>query len=94
MNLKRGLTGLCMSLLACVGMAHAVDNPEIEPNDTKTLATIADSAGVGMDVGDTISGTTTGISTSTAGAASADYFRVKTKAKALGIYRYLSLIHI
>ena len=76
-----------ISLLACAGSAFAVPNPEIEPNETKAQATTADSGGAGMASGDTITGQTTGTST-VAGAASADIFRIKTAARALGIYRY------
>jgi subtilisin-like proprotein convertase family protein len=69
------------------GSAFAIDNPEIEPNNSKAAATLCASGGLGMDAGDTISGSCTG-SSSTAGATSADYFLVKTKARPLGIYRY------
>jgi hypothetical protein len=65
-----------------------VNNPEIEANETKATATVAASGGAGMANGDTISGNTTGTSTTVAGATSADIFRVKTAARPLGIYRH------
>ncbi|MBS0195616.1 MAG: hypothetical protein JSR77_02555 [Planctomycetes bacterium] len=88
MDVKRGLFGLCAMILCAAGTAQAANNPEVEPNDTKATATIANSGGAGMDTGDTISGTTTGSSTTTAGAASADYFLVTTKARPQGVYRH------
>ncbi|MBS0195760.1 MAG: proprotein convertase P-domain-containing protein [Planctomycetes bacterium] len=87
MNWKSGLKGLCLAMLCAVGTAQAVDNPEVEPNDTKATATPANSGGLGMTAGDTISGTTTGTSTVTPGGASADYFLITTRAQAQrGIY--------
>jgi hypothetical protein len=77
------------ALLLLAGNAAAQTNtPEAEPNDTKAQATPANSGGPGMAPGDTLTGATTGASTSTAGATSADYFRVKTAAAPLGIYRH------
>jgi subtilisin-like proprotein convertase family protein len=67
--------------------AAQVVNPESEPNDAKAQATAAASGGAGMAPGDSISGTSTG-ATTTPGPDSADYFRVKTAAAALGIYRH------
>ncbi len=75
-----------LSVLA--GTVHAVDTPEIEPNESKATATVADNGGVGLDSGDTISGSTTGTSTTVPGNASADYFIVTTKARPLGIYKH------
>ncbi|MBS0195259.1 MAG: hypothetical protein JSR77_00715 [Planctomycetes bacterium] len=82
---------LCLAFLSvvlCAAMtaAAAINNPEIEPNDSKAAATFANSAGPGMDAADTITGTTTGSSGS--GAGSADYFLVKTKARAVAPYKY------
>jgi hypothetical protein len=65
-----------------------VNNPEVEPNEVKGTATVAASGGGGMANMDFITGNSTGSSTSTAGAASADTFRVKTAGAALGIYRH------
>jgi len=84
--LKFGLPTAASLFLAAGAMAQ-VNNPEIEPNETKATATVAASGGAGMVAGDTISGTTTGAS-ATAGATSLDTFRVKTAAAELGIYRY------
>ncbi|MFO0375613.1 MAG: GC-type dockerin domain-anchored protein [bacterium] len=68
-------------------------NPEAEPNETRSTATAAASGGPGMASGDTITGTTTGSSTTLAGPTSADIFRVKTAAAPLRIYRHrLSLL--
>jgi len=69
-------------LATFAGAAYAVDVPEIEPNNIKATATLATLA-----AGDTVSGTTTGVSTTVAGIASADYFRIQTAAQPLGIYR-------
>jgi hypothetical protein len=63
--------------------AGAAVFPELEPNDTKALANPV----AGLTVGDTITGNTTGSSTITPGAASADYFRTTTAPQPLGIYR-------
>jgi hypothetical protein len=82
-------------MFTCAGTAMAVPNPEVEDNNNKATATVANSGGPGMAAGDTITGFTTGTSTLTAGNGSADYFRVKTAAAPLGIYRNrLSLISI
>jgi hypothetical protein len=73
-------SGLAMS-------AYAQTNfPEVEPNETKAQA-LANLAFV-LANGDTLSGNTTGSSTTTPGAASADTFLVKTAPAALGIYRH------
>jgi hypothetical protein len=89
MKVQQQLRTLAMLAGTALAMtALAVDNPEVEPNDTKAAATLADSGGVGMGPGDTITGTTTGVSTTTAGPASADYFRVRTALAPLAIYRY------
>ncbi len=64
--------------------ALAVNFPEVEGNDTKGAANVFS----GMVAGDTITGNSTGTSTTVAGAGSADYFRVSTAADVLGIYRY------
>ena len=60
---------------------------EVEDNDRKDRANIIDA----IVPGQRISGTTTG-SASTAGPASADYFRVRTQAMPLGIYRHRLVI--
>jgi len=75
-------------LIAFGAPAYGVVNPEVEPNNVKATATLCNSGGVGMDAGDTITGATTGTSTSIAGISSADYLLVQTKARPLGIYRY------
>ena len=78
--------GIAASLVAVSG---AFAQPEIEPNDTTATPNDAFGAsGTGMVNGDTITGTTSGASTVTAGIASADNFRVKTAAAPLGIYRH------
>ncbi len=70
---------------ALTGTALAVDTPETEPNDTKATA----NAITAMAPGDTISGVTTGTSTTTPGDASADYFDITTTAAPEpGWYRY------
>ncbi|MGQ0628389.1 MAG: choice-of-anchor X domain-containing protein, partial [Phycisphaerales bacterium] len=77
-----------LALFTAAGAMAQVDNPEVEPNNNKAAATPANSGGSGMVAGDTISGTTTGTSTTVAGATSADYFRVRTAAAEPGIYLY------
>ena len=85
-KLKIGAAAVLFSVCGCA--AVAVPNPEVEPNESKAAATLADSGGVGMSTGDTITGSTTGITTNTPGPASADFFRVKMAAALLGIYRH------
>jgi hypothetical protein len=62
------------------------DFPEVEPNETKAQALT--NGAFTLAAGDSVSGTTTGSSTTVAGAASADTFLIKTGALALGIYRH------
>jgi subtilisin-like proprotein convertase family protein len=75
---------LAMAMMAgaASGVAARPDYPEVEPNETKTQATP-----VGLAAGDTLSGNTTGASTTAPGAASADTFLVQTATLAPGIYR-------
>ncbi|MFO0832871.1 MAG: choice-of-anchor X domain-containing protein [Phycisphaerales bacterium] len=73
---------LAIAGLACTALA--TNTNETEANETKLLANPV----LGMVNGDTITGNTTGTSTTVAGAASADTFRVKTAAAAPGIYRH------
>jgi hypothetical protein len=61
----------------------AVDFPETEANDTKAAANPV----VLVGPGDTLSGTTTGSSTTAAGIGSADNFRLTTPTQVAGIYR-------
>ena len=79
---------IVLGLITCAGSALAAPFNEVEPNDSKSTATPV----VGMTSGDTIIGTTTGTSTSASTTTivpnSADYFRIKTAAAALGIYRH------
>ena len=77
---------IVLSVCGCAAMA--VPNPEIEPNENKAAATLADSGGPGMSAGDTITGSSTGTTTSTAGPGSADFFLVKVAPAVLGIYRH------
>ncbi|MBK8916002.1 MAG: proprotein convertase P-domain-containing protein [Phycisphaerales bacterium] len=79
----RKLLGLS---LLCLGTATAlaVDFPETEDNNTKGAANA-----VTLAAGDSVSGTTTGNSTTVAGLGSADYFRVTTSGFAGGtIHRH------
>jgi hypothetical protein len=80
----------CFQLFACAGVACssvavAQVTPEVEPNENKASATPVVAP---MQPGHTLTGNTTGTSTTVAGPASADMFRVKTAAAPLGIYRY------
>ena len=74
-------------LLASIAGAQATIN-EVEPNETKANATLADNGGVGLVAGDMLSGTTTGTSTTAGAATSVDTFRVKMAAAPLAIYRH------
>ncbi|HLP83857.1 MAG TPA: hypothetical protein VK157_05865 [Phycisphaerales bacterium] len=72
-------------VLASAAFAQA----EVEPNDTTATANNAFGAsGTGLVPGDTITGVTTGTSTTVAGLGSSDNFRVKTAAAPLAIYRH------
>ncbi|MCC6686662.1 MAG: PEP-CTERM sorting domain-containing protein [Fimbriimonadaceae bacterium] len=75
---------LLLSALA-VGPAasFAVNWAETEANDTWLTPNVT----TGVVAGDTFSGVTTGTSTTTAGLASADHFKVGMAAQAMGIYR-------
>lgn len=87
----------CWWALAAIGAASAahgqVANREVEPNDTKQQANLANSGGEGMrarpepERGDSITGTSTGSGVGT-GLSSADYFRVLTAEDASGLYCY------
>jgi len=79
------LTATALALLLACGSASAQTTfPEVEPNNTKTTATPI----TGVAPGDTITGSSTGSSTTTAGNTSADYFLVRTAPMPLNIYRY------
>jgi hypothetical protein len=78
-------------MVALCAPALAIGNPEIEPNDSKLQATLADSAGAGMSTADFITGTTTG-SGSGGGLTSADYFIVETAPNSYGFYRHQLVI--
>lgn len=76
------------AVLMCLGLSsrlYAVDYPEVEPNDTKAAANIPPAP---LNPADSLSGATTGSSTTTPGIGSADYFRISTAPAALGIYRH------
>ena len=81
-NRKAVLTAACLGLVG--PSVFAVDFPETEPNDTKATPNVRTLA-----PGDTISGITTGTSTTLTGLTSADYFDVTTSAApSAGIWRY------
>ncbi len=82
MNTRTLSIALCAGLLLSVP-ALAADVPEVEPNDTKATATPATLA-----VGDRVTGTTTGTSTTVAGIASADNFLITVAPAPRAIYRY------
>jgi subtilisin-like proprotein convertase family protein len=82
---------LVLSLMfGCVTRAAAVDYPEVEPNESKDAADQVPGIGLGMNPFDTISGVTTGAGG--VGAASADYFLVKTAPAASGVYEYTLIL--
>lgn len=70
------------------GNAFAIDFFEVEANESKATASIAN----GLITGDRLIGLTTGSSTTVAGNGSADYWRVSTAVTALGIYRHRLVI--
>lgn len=92
MSLHRGLIGLAAILACAAGSAFAINNPEVEPNNSKGSATVANSGGIGMTHNDTITGVSTGSSTTVAGDTSADYFLVTTRAMPTAIYRYRMIL--
>ncbi|MBL9030086.1 MAG: hypothetical protein JNM80_00085, partial [Phycisphaerae bacterium] len=83
--MKKTTTALALAMSA--GLATSAlarpNFPEVEPNETKGQATMV----VGMAPGDTLSGNSTGTSTTVAGAASADTFLIKVAPAPLGLYR-------
>ncbi len=82
LNRKAVLTAACLGLVA--PSVFAADFPEVEPNDTKATPNVRTLA-----PGDSLSGTTSGLSTTVAGLGSADYFDVTTSAApSAGIWRY------
>ncbi len=83
--LARAILAAWASLTIVAGAG--INNPEAEPNDSKSAAFLCVSGGGGMLAGDTISGVTTG-SASDGTTASADTFIVKTSSLAGGIYRH------
>ena len=69
--------------LAFVASAYAQTAfPEVEPNDTRAASNVITC----LNAGDSITGLSTGISTVTPGAASADFFRVNVCATTPGLY--------
>lgn len=74
-----------VALATCVASAAFAQNTvEVEPNESRATAT---QATVPMEPGHTLTGTTTGSST-VAGAASLDTWKVKVAPAAAGVYRY------
>ncbi len=72
------------ALMFGTSAAYAIDVPEVEANETKAQATVTPA----LNAGDTLSGSSTGSSTTAPGPASADTFRVNMNGGALGIYRH------
>ena len=81
-------TATMAATAAVAAVVSSVPNVEIEPNESKASATVADSGGPGMADGDTITGTSTGNFVGFGGLFSVDYFRVKTEAATPRIYRH------
>jgi hypothetical protein len=75
-------TTILLALAASAALAAGADFPEVEPNEFKHQA-----AAVTLVPGDALVGNSTGSST-TAGGASLDIFKVKSAAVAPGIYEY------
>jgi hypothetical protein len=78
---------VALALGAFVSSA-AAQSTESEPNDSKATA----NAITGMTDGHTITGNSTGSSTTTAGTTSADYYSLTLAARTPGIYRYRLLL--
>ncbi len=76
-------------LLCTTARVSAIDYPEVEPNNSKAAATIP---GAPLVAGDSLSGNTTGSSTTVEGPTSADYFLVQTGALSLGVYEHRLVI--
>ncbi len=72
--------------LLATGASAFTTFPEVEPNETKAQATA--NGVIVITAGDILSGTTTGSSTVTPGAASADTWHIKTAPLPAGIYRH------
>ncbi len=83
--IHRRLAPVAAMLLGVGSVALAADTPEVEPNETKAQATPVAAPLAPLD---TLSGSTTGSSTTVPGDASADTFLVQTAAAPLGIYRH------
>lgn len=64
--------------------ASATTFPEVEPNESKAAATVANA----LNDGDSLTGFSSGASTTTPGSASADFFRVTLAPRPLAIYRH------
>lgn len=73
---------LTLAALAAIASANAVVFSETEANNTLTTGNVF----TGVVAGDVITGTTTGTSTLTAGAGSADYFQVGMATQSNAIY--------
>lgn len=74
--------------LGVVSAAQAAVFPEVEPNDTKATPNLVGP----MVAGDSITGMSTGSSTTVAGIGSADNFLVRTAPLPLGIYEHRLVI--
>ncbi|MGD9690348.1 MAG: proprotein convertase P-domain-containing protein [Phycisphaerales bacterium] len=87
-----GVAGMCFSF-ALAGGGGPINNPEAEPNESKTAATEASSGSseIGMAASDFISGESQGSST-LPGSPSFDTFRIRTAGAPAGIYRHRLLI--
>ncbi len=85
---KIGTTALAACAGLCLSGAAFAQVTELEPNDTKAAATPATLNGILGGTAAQLTGTTTGLSTTSTGIGSADYWRIKTAPAALGIYRH------
>ena len=85
------MSGRLVCAFSCVALAMgafassaSAQSTESEPNDSKAAANVVN----GLNDGNTITGNSTGSSTTTAGTTSADYFSVTLASRTPGIYRY------
>jgi len=78
-----------VALALGAGQVRATDYPEVEPNETKALATIP---GAALVPGDSLVGNTTGATTTSGAATSVDTFLIQTGPLPLGVYRHRLVI--
>ncbi|MFN8817863.1 MAG: GC-type dockerin domain-anchored protein [bacterium] len=94
MRASVGGSGLFLATLCGLpaGVLGQVIVSEVEPNNTKSGASVVAGGGGGMVAGDGLSGFTTGAGTSVGGTANWDYFDLRIAPAPLAIYRHRLLL--